>query len=203
MSSKTIYALCQICQREIRPKRKQTQRYCSIACRRQGIWYAHAAPEPAHCVVCQVWFTPVHYWRGKRTGNRRQTCSEPCRKVYLYPRRRSFAGKHNPNWTGNLTNRDYRGVGWEKQAEKARKRAQYCCERCGKTQQANGRRLDVHHKIRFFNFTNSREANRLSNLLALCQACHRRVDIEDRTNVQLLLWDSVPGVKPRKKGANK
>jgi HNH endonuclease len=203
MSKRQVYAFCVLCNKEIRPLRKQTQRYCSVACRRQGIWYAHAYPEPTHCPICCVWFTPVHFWRGKRTGNRRATCSEPCRKLYLYPRRRSFAGKNNPQWTGNVTNRSYRGVGWEKQAAKARKRAKDCCERCGKTQEANGRRLDVHHKIRFFNFTNSQEANKLSNLIALCQSCHRRADMEERHNTQIPLFGFVPGLKPRKKKAKK
>lgn len=48
------------------------------------------------------------------------------------------------------------------------------CQRCGKTPKEAGKALDVHHLVPFRQFGLARhaEANRIENLIALCNPCH-------------------------------
>lgn len=102
-------------------------------------------------------------------------------------RRTYLSGKNSPLWKGidSILAAAYRGEGWLLLTERIRKRAKYCCKRCGISESELGRKLDVHHIEPWFNFTDSRQANKIANLQALCQSCHRLV--EKRTNVQLCL----------------
>jgi predicted HNH restriction endonuclease len=42
------------------------------------------------------------------------------------------------------------------------------------TEEENGKKLQVHHIVPFFNFADYRKANALKNLVSLCLVCHRR-----------------------------
>ena len=46
--------------------------------------------------------------------------------------------------------------------------ANYECQRCGKTQEENGRKLDVHHKDR------NHDNNDPKNIEVLCRTCHKK-----------------------------
>ena len=72
----------------------------------------------------------------------------------------------------------YRGPNWKEQRRKARYRDKYICKYCGKTEIENGVKLSVHHIIPFNDFGVKRyeEANHLSNLVSLCNICHRKVE---------------------------
>ena len=68
---------------------------------------------------------------------------------------------------------DY-GPSWPRQRDAARRRDGYRCQVCG---QPKGEKTHhVHHKIPLRAFETSAEANRLSNLVTLCPACHRRAE---------------------------
>jgi hypothetical protein len=87
----------------------------------------------------------------------------------------------NPNWKGGSI--DYYGPNWEEQAEKRREMDNYCCQRCDLPQVENGRKLDVHHIVKFRSFGYIRgendyylDANDIHNLISLCQKCHPIVE---------------------------
>ncbi|NOH01056.1 MAG: DEAD/DEAH box helicase [Chloroflexi bacterium] len=73
---------------------------------------------------------------------------------------------------------DY-GPGWPQIRAAVRKRDQFKCQVCGAPETT--REHDVHHKIPFRAFiqngvVNREQANRLENLITLCQGCHRKVE---------------------------
>lgn len=84
-----------------------------------------------------------------------------------------FSGENNGAWRGGDI--EYYGADWKKQRRKARERDHYTCQDCGITEDEYGRELSVHHIIPFRQFENYQEANRLDNLITLCESpCHRR-----------------------------
>ncbi len=72
---------------------------------------------------------------------------------------------------------DY-GKGWPRLRDQARARDGYRCQVCDAPE--NGRAHDVHHRIPLRTFPSAQEANQLSNLVTLCPACHRRVELSVR-----------------------
>ncbi len=74
-------------------------------------------------------------------------------------------------WTNDPN--DY-GLGWAALRDRARARDGYHCQVCGAPEM--GRAHDVHHKVPFRSFASREQANQLSNLITLCQACHHRVE---------------------------
>jgi 5-methylcytosine-specific restriction endonuclease McrA len=69
---------------------------------------------------------------------------------------------HDPN----------RGPAWLKLAAAIRKRDGYICQRCNKTQDENGQKLDVDHIKPWRLFDDAAEANDPANLTSLCKRCH-------------------------------
>lgn len=74
---------------------------------------------------------------------------------------------------------DY-GPKWQKQREKALKRDNRRCQRCGIDSESHkekyGRDLDVHHITPARKYDDYDEQNRLSNLISLCRKCHREYE---------------------------
>jgi len=72
------------------------------------------------------------------------------------------------------------GRNWLRQRDQARLRDRYTCQICGAVE--SDRAHDVHHKIPFRSFRDERGnidtnlANRLDNLITLCQTCHKRAE---------------------------
>ena len=87
-----------------------------------------------------------------------------------------FAGPNNPNYTGAVdAHKKYYGPNWRAQRRKARKRDNYTCQVCGITEEEYGQELSVHHITPFVFFESYLEANRLENLLSVCEICHRKI----------------------------
>ena len=93
----------------------------------------------------------------------------------------NWTGENNPLFRGGIPH--YYGPNWYNQRKCARKRDDHTCQKCGKSEQDNGRALDVHHIIPFCEFDyavgeneNYKQANELSNLISLCMSCHQRVE---------------------------
>ncbi len=86
------------------------------------------------------------------------------------------SGENNFNWRGGYA--PYYGPNWLQQRRNARRRDNYTCQRCGKSEKQNGKQLDVHHikAFRLFGVTRYRKANQLDNLISLCAACHKVVE---------------------------
>jgi len=110
------------------------------------------------------------YDQGKHRGVGKY-CSRECRDKY-------WKGPNNPNYIdGKGTNAH--GSNWQAQRRKALKRDNHTCQDCALTDSESleqfGQPLTVHHKIPFRFFGDDYEtANRLTNLITLCHACHRK-----------------------------
>jgi DEAD/DEAH box helicase domain-containing protein len=85
---------------------------------------------------------------------------------------------------------DY-GPSWEPQRQAALERDGHRCTQCGVSERP-GRAHDVHHRTPFRAFgyipgqnENHAQANALDNLLALCQACHHRLEAQQGTRTAL------------------
>ena len=115
------------------------------------------------CTRCGKQFDDPSYGRPRKSEL--AFCSLNCCNAYR-------VGENNPAWRGGHA--PYYGPDWRPQRRKARKRDNYTCQECGKTQQENGAKLDVHHIVRFGDFDSYKEANRLSNLVTLCHPCHMK-----------------------------
>lgn len=72
---------------------------------------------------------------------------------------------------------DY-GKDWKRISESVRKRDNYRCQSCGRSDE--GLLLHVHHKIPFKCFTSTEKANELDNLITLCPNCHRLAELNIR-----------------------
>jgi len=85
--------------------------------------------------------------------------------------------------------RDY-GPNWREQKQKARQRDDNSCQSCGMSSEKHkekwGMELHVHHLTPAREFDDHEERNKLSNLITLCAACHRR-------------WESMP-IQPQVAG---
>lgn len=90
-------------------------------------------------------------------------------------------GPDNPSWKGGrwAYSGHHYGPGWKKQRQRAKRRDQYTCQKCGKRLHRKSPKLHVHHIIPFNEFdyrpkenNNYIEANRLDNLICLCEKCH-------------------------------
>lgn len=83
-----------------------------------------------------------------------------------------YTGENSPVWTGGK--RHYTG-GWFHARDEARKRDNYSCQICGITEQEYKQEMSVHHIKKYKSFDDKFEANKLSNLICLCEPCHKFV----------------------------
>lgn len=106
-------------------------------------------------------------------ADRTRWCSSECRHEGVGE---INSGENSHLWTGN---KEYdRGQNWHTQRRRARKRDDYECQRCGLHEDDHYRQLSVHHITPFDEFDGYEEANRLDNLVTMCQKCHQKVETE-------------------------
>ena len=100
-------------------------------------------------------------------------CTIECMAEY-YSNSQMFSGSNSGTWNGGKIH--YYGPNWWSQRRKARDRDNYTCQDCGITEEEYGKELSVHHIIPFREFNGDwQEANKLSNLISLCEyPCHRK-----------------------------
>lgn len=79
---------------------------------------------------------------------------------------------NNPNWRGG--NISYRGADWRIIKLKVLERANFKCEKCGVSNVS----LQVHHIVPFRTFKEYRTANYMSNLIAVCISCHKKMEAQ-------------------------
>jgi hypothetical protein len=140
---------------QVKASNVETSRYCSRKCQgaaKVGVW---------HDVICAcgcgtIMSMPDHrVQRGTRLFLNQSHC-----RAYL-------SAENHPNFRGG--NHRY-GPGWPKIAAAVRARDQVC-QQCGKTPEANGRALAVHHIVPL---RVSRDHS-MENLIALCDGCHGKI----------------------------
>lgn len=169
-----IILKCKVCKSsfEVIKSRKSIAKYCSKRClglsngKRGKVQYRKRIS--VNCYFCGNKFE-----KKPSTIKNWNFCSESC-MAECYSSTGLFAGPNSPTWQGGDIS--YYGPNWRRQRNLARKRDGYTCQDCGKSEQEYGRELSVHHLIPYRKFDgNWKEANKLSNLICLCESpCHRR-----------------------------
>lgn len=138
--------------------------FCSYHCRKTS--------QIIKCVWCQK-----EIKRKPAEIKKHNFCSRKCMGLWQSKNKR---GENSNTWLGGW--QYYYGANWKDQKNKARRRDNFICQQCGKTEKELGKSLDVHHKIpfRLFGLSNYEKANDLNNLISLCHICHGI--IEPRSN---------------------
>lgn len=183
--SSAFTTTCEQCGKMFTTTPKRTRgRFCSLAC--YGQWmsehvageahpkFGKPAPRPSDLVAltCPTCSEPFLVKRSH--ASKRLCCSRRCRHVYM-SETGQYSGPNNHNWTGGYES--YYGPSW-RSAQRAVRLRDRVCQECGISPEKLGRSLDVHHIVPFREFGVERhaEANVLSNLVALCNICHLRVE---------------------------
>lgn len=115
--------------------------------------------------------------------NRRHFCDPGCWGSWSQANR---VGEDAPAWDGGAPGSRYYGPSWETQREKAIQRDNRECALCNLSRADHRKRygsdLHVHHKTPFYEYgvENHEEANRLENLIALCNSCHPQMETVSR-----------------------
>jgi HNH endonuclease len=165
---------CKECKKEffLTPYRAKTAKYCSNSCSYKAISsdakINFTKKRKVKCTFCSK-----EFFKKQSVIKTNNFCSEQCLGRY-YTESGMFAGSNSGTWQGGDIN--YYGPNWRKQRREARKRDKYICQDCGTTEIELGHELSVHHVIPFRQFEgNWIKANRLSNLISLCEyPCHRK-----------------------------
>lgn len=157
--------------------------FCSQGCYKNArieklIDTSRPVTSPIISFTCENCDKVVTLRESQKGGSRLRFCSADCANTW-------HSGENHNNWKGG-NYRGYYGSNWTRQRRLARKRDDYTCQRCGISQQDYGKKLDVHHIVRFADFTDYRQANRLENLISLCHTCHIKTE-----------WDSYPDLRSR------
>ena len=144
----------------------------------------------------------IAWWRGSNHSsyNSHECICATCGKLFLRTKSRIKDGKKTYcssrcfGQSEALPSIDYYGPNWREQRRKTRKRDQYECQICGRSEEELNERLSVHHRIPFrrFGLINYLIANQLGNLISLCRGCHRRVE-----KGKIQLTTSVSGCVPK------
>ena len=170
LADASVTTQCPECGKEFTYYKSWPRKYCSQECSGKNTianipnWQPSAFQ--ATCEQCGKEYTTTP------KATRGRFCSRECWGQWLETH--APTGPDSPNWRGGYA--PYYGANWRQQRRAARKRDNYTCQRCGITEDELGKSLDVHHIRRFGDFTDSKEANKLSNLISLCNACHTTVE---------------------------
>jgi hypothetical protein len=166
---------------------------CSDECRVQNLselqkgenninWSEHVEVE---CVICgkKEYLTPAHAERYRTCG------SDRCNSEY---RSKRFSGEGNVNYKDGNTLKHQKNYGpyWDKKREKAIKRDNEECQKCGISREGHEKKYDqdlvVDHIKPFRLFDDYKEANKLSNLKTYCCVCHIVEEHQKELNEQEL-----------------
>lgn len=152
---------CVTCGNELYlPKYREGKKnyYCSFKCRRTAQEYT--------CDWCGIKFKR----RGKNI-NDKNFCSKKCMGKWQSEYKQ---GENSNSWLGGW--KKYYGANWTQQKNLARKRDNFTCQLCGGKEL--NKAFDVHHKIPFRKYGKEKykEANRLDNLITLCNSCHSKIE---------------------------
>jgi hypothetical protein len=150
--------------------RELSSKFCSMSCAAK---YRTSKKQKhfAICTKCSKEFT-LRKCRIDNADN--NFCSVECMGLF-YSEEKLFSGENSPTWGGGKI---YRGDDWNKQRKACMFRDGYSCADCGISEaehiEITGNELSVHHIIPFVMFKSHKEANKLDNLITVCESCHRK-----------------------------
>jgi len=173
---------CSICgelfKREQSNTTKSDNNFCSTTC--FGKWIEQK-PKEEHArwkggdieIDCHECGETITRRRSRVETAERIFCSVNCQGEW---RSRNRTGDDAFNWRGGHTK--YYGPTWHGQRRKAIDRDDEKCVDCGMTRDEHhdkfGADLEVHHKTPIRTFSDTEEANQLSNLVTVCTNCHQK-----------------------------
>lgn len=167
-------------------KASQRDHYCNAIC-----WKADKKAKPKSCLNCKTVFTPIKWHKeygGFVSYNAGKTCSAECHNLWIRNNQArkekisaAFQADKHPNWQGGTHRSSGRGPGWQKIRREVIRRAGNKCEHCGLTAEAMLEKykcsFHINHIVPFHQHGGTTaQANRLSNLEALCRSCHTKAD---------------------------
>lgn len=165
--------ICEICGKQFsrhRYAREQyDHQYCSRICARKGQLKLYPTAKPPIERPCD--YCGEVLVRQSWQFRERAFCNHSC---FAHWKSDNWTAQDNPAWRSGYER--YYGPNWIRQSRRARERDGHTCQRCGVTEAQLGKALDVHHIIRFGDFTDYQQANLLSNLLCLCHTCHMLIE---------------------------
>ena len=95
--------------------------------------------------------------------------SAELKEVWQDPEYRiKHCGENHPNWKNGIGKLPYPFEFTKQLKESIRERDNHICQLCGKTEQENGRKLDVHH------IDYNKDNLDWFNLISLCRSCHTK-----------------------------
>lgn len=170
---------CSYCGEELeRPKWHREQRkhhFCDHKCYSN---YLKDGKVLTNCVNCdkKILLSRYRYLRSENNF-----CSIDCINKW-------YTGRRCYNWKGGRSS-EYYGPDWNEQRRRVIKRDNNTCQHCGKP--GEDIKLDVHHKVPFGEFEREdvkedadaidrfdyEEANKLDNLILLCESCHKKAEL--------------------------
>ncbi|MGV9141480.1 MAG: HNH endonuclease [Promethearchaeota archaeon] len=156
---------------KITSKKSEKRRFCSAECHKN---YIKKHRNEVECHQCGEKFSRKPYSVKRSNKN---FCSMECKNKY---QSYIMSGERNPNWNGGYE--PYYGANWIDVKKKIKERDRDKCCICG-----DDNILHIHHIIpmRFYqsrkNFDDEwyLKANDESNLITLCNSCHRSVHNSD------------------------
>jgi 5-methylcytosine-specific restriction endonuclease McrA len=167
------YCKCTFIRKPFQQNRTESP-FCSQVCyskaRKEGVVIPHPPTKPRIKFTCEQCKKEVDLPAAKRGARQFRFCSADCANIW-------HSGENHNNWKGG-DYKGYYGSNWTRQRRFARKRDKYTCQKCGITEDQLGKHLDVHHIVRFADFDDFKQANKLSNLISVCHSCHLKMEWE-------------------------
>lgn len=164
----SVGKICTTCGSEFRIRNYRNNKntknfFCSVSCRKTS--------KKIKCSNCRKSFLRIPSILRKNNF-----CSTLCMGQWQSKHQR---GENSPTWLGGWIK--YYGPNWVDQKNKARLRDHYTCQVCGKLE--NNKSHDVHHKKPFRLYESYRNANKLSNLLTVCNPCHSKIEPKGKQKI--------------------
>lgn len=141
--------------------------YCDECIANYGHLWIQEDKIKTECAYChkEIFVIPSVYYK-----NQHCYCSIECMGKHFS---KIYQGENSHSWKGGKP-RHYTGGFWSRRKE-IRERDNYSCQLCGITEEEFGQEMSVHHIKKYRDFDDKKEANDPSNLVCLCEKCHRFV----------------------------
>jgi hypothetical protein len=166
---------CSFCKKSFykSPSAIRIKNYCSVSCMANGFVGNESTrkqtPIKIKCSFCKKNLLRPKWHVNQNTNN---FCNHKCFGKW---KSNEWTGKNNPAWSGGKYL--YYGANWIKIQKYIRKRENHKCKNCNKKEKDLRRFLDIHHIVPFRFFSgNYKKANKESNLVALCENCHKKAE---------------------------
>lgn len=170
---KGYWYLCECCGKPVwrTPATLREHVFCSIECTNQA---PHNRPINKINVPCAACGKILQRFPSRLIRSENMFCNRQCHAAW---KKETMIGANNRLWKGGKIDEEHYGPQWIIIREIIRKRDNYTCQRCGIHQDSLSKALSVHHIVpfRLFYPDHIDAAHHQSNLVSLCQSCHRTI----------------------------